>query len=202
MNKNTLFLIIAVLLLASCKSSKNAEVKTVLPGVETILPDSTIVVNPAEGDADDFTARIHVSIAMNGQNISTRGTLRMRKGEVVQLSLLDPFLNMTEVGRLEISPENFLLINRIDNEYILATYDELNALTQMSPALSFSLIEEYFWREAQRTDTDSFSYSIGGMSLDLRLSDKGNSSKWDAHTKPSSRYKQVDIQKIAKSLKQ
>lgn len=201
MNRSLIFIIISALVLASCKSSKHVGVKTPEQVVQTIQPDTTTVITPAEeGDASNFNARIHVNVELRGQNISTRGNLRMRKDEVIQISLLDPFLNITEVGRLEISPDNVLLINRIHNEYVIATYDELNTLAHISPALSFPLIQDYFWREAQRTDTDSFSYDIAGLSIDLRLSDKGSSTKWEPHTTPSSKYRQVGIQQLIQSL--
>ena len=117
----------------------------------------------------------------------------MRLGEVIQVSLLDPILGITEVARMEISPTATLLIDRYNKRYVIMTYDDINSMAQQE--LSYNAIEYHFWQQALRTDTDELQFTIptGSKTIDLnlRLSGKNNNSKWDAHTIPSNKYQQV-----------
>ena len=193
-------LILAALtvLFAACRSSKNASSPDT-PTQPTTQPTTTLPPAAATPSAatlttdSNFTAKIRASVKVENQHISTSGTLRMRLGEVIQVSLLDPILGITEVARMEISPTATLLIDRYNKRYVIMTYDDINSMAQQE--LSYNAIEYHFWQQALRTDTDELQFTIptGSKTIDLnlRLSGKNNNSKWDAHTIPSNKYQQV-----------
>ena len=191
-----------VLSLASCHSSKKATER-----VESNVtkPTETIVTTPADrptksiAAGTNFTSKVKVTITQNDKSISTSGALRMRYDDVIQITLVDPFLGITEVGRMELSPDSVLIIDRINKRYVSTRYDEFDVLKKNS--IDFQTIQEYFWREAE--SSNNLSYSMPAktpIKLDLKLSDKGSASSWNAHTEVSSKYSKTDANKLFSSL--
>lgn len=191
-----------VLSLASCRSSKKA-----LGSEETNVtkPTETVVTTPADKPTKsmeagtNFTSKVRISITQDDKTLSTTGTLRMRYDDVIQITLVDPFVGITEVGRMELSPDGVLIIDRINKRYVNSKYDELDVLKNNS--IDFQTVQEYFWREAQ--NSDELSYSMPAkkpIRLDLKLSDKKNASSWNAHTEVSDKYSKTDANKLFNSL--
>ena len=201
--KKLLFLCI-IILLASCRSSKKATSKT----DDITQPSTTITPTPKDVDNDvplmvadgtNFTSKVKVNITQGDKKISTTGTLRMRYGDVIQLTLVDPLVGIAELGRLELSPEKMLIIDRINKRYVDTPYDEFAAFR--SNGVDFATIQDFFWKEAQRSD--KLSYTIPAktdIKLDLTLSGKGNASNWSAHTTVSDKYTKTDANKLFSSL--
>ena len=129
-----LFLVL-MLALASCRSSKRG-----MKEQEDKTQPTITITTPAEKEkkqqeekqgavaGTNFTARVRVTVTQGDKNVTTNGALRMRYDEVIQITLVDPLLGVAEVGRLEISPDNILVIDRINRRYVSASYDEFAAL--------------------------------------------------------------------------
>lgn len=140
---NLLFLSV-LLLLASCHGSRQVQ------------SPASVTADPAVQKADLYkkqvaatavtaralTARIKMDINAAGRNVSVGGSLRMKRDEVIQLSLT--FLGM-EVGRMEFSPENVLIVDRINTQFVRATYDQVSFLQQAG--LDFYALQSLFWNE-------------------------------------------------------
>lgn len=206
MKYKILIIIALTVMLASCKTSKHKK-DNAQPPVPTETQGQPNMSTNADGTTsmlqENLTAKVFVTINMKGKSVSTRGTLRMHWNDVIQIALLDPFLGVMEAGRLEISSDNILLIDRINKQYVRTTYNEINELAQSPVKLQFADIQNLFWREAMRTDTNEFSYEIDkkrGVSIKLALSDKGSIDKWETHSTPSSSYRQVSPQELLQSL--
>lgn len=198
------FSALTAIALSSCHSSKHAADNTVNPTSATTVAGtpsaSSYDISTLTNDSN-FTSRIHATMTFNGQSLSTSGHLRMRRGDVIQVSLLDPIIGITEVGRLEISPDMVLLIDRYNKRYVLMTYDEINALSRQQ--LSYPQVEYLFWQQALQAGKDEVKFQIPTskpIALSLRLSKRGNDAKWDAHTTPSERYTQVSAEELMKGI--
>ncbi|MBR1889741.1 MAG: DUF4292 domain-containing protein [Alloprevotella sp.] len=89
--------------------------------------------------AECQTARVSVNLSQGQKNISCSGTLRMKRDDVVQLSLT--FLGV-EVGRLECTPTDVLLIDRINKQYIRAPYSDVDFLA--AAGLDFYALQSLF----------------------------------------------------------
>lgn len=195
--------VLAAAFLVGCRSSKNASTQPVEPQTQAAEAEQ-----PSTGNArslttqTNLTAHVKVRLSFDGSDIGTGGTLRMRMGEVIQLSINDPFLGISEVGRMEIDPYNILVIDRYNKRYVTMSYDELNRYARRQ--LDYETIEYYFWQQALRDDTDElqFQFPVGSknVGLNLRLSGKNNKSDWDAHTTPPDRYDRVSANELFKSL--
>lgn len=201
------FVLLCVMVLASCRSSKKGmkeqQRDTVQPTVTITTSDEKkeTLQEEQQGIAKgaNFTSRVRVTVTRGEKTITTNGTLRMRHGEVIQIILVDPLLGVAEVGRLEISPDNILVIDRINRRYVSTTYDEFAALKTRN--ITFSAIQEIFWSEAQKSD--ALSYTLPAktpIKLDLKISDRGSNANWTPHTSVSDRYVKTDANQLFNSL--
>ena len=200
-----------MLMLASCHSSKKAlktdKTNPVTMTTTTTTPSTKTNKDKKDPDLDkmkiavgtNFTSKVRVTITQEGKDVTTNGNLRMRYGDVIQLTLVDPLLGVAEIGRLELSPDKVLIIDRVNRRYVDTTYDEFSALKSRN--IDFNTIQEFFWQEAK--NGDKFAYTIPAkrdIKLDLRLSNKGNNANWDAHTAVSGKYTKTDANKLFSSM--
>lgn len=137
---------------------------------------STAIVNRANAQKQSLpclTARVGVEISQGQKNISCSGTLRMKRDEVVQLSLS---LLGFEVGRLECTPTEVLLIDRVNKQYIRAPYSEVDFLQAAGLdfyALQALLRAELFVPGSRNTEEQAsrFKTSDAGNHTMLSLTD-------------------------------
>lgn len=207
----SLFSFLLVLTLASCHSSKKAmkDKSDKTKPTTTITTPTTSTKKPDRQEPDlnkmkvavgtNFTSKVRVTITQEGKDVTTSGNLRMRYGDVIQLTLVDPLLGIAEIGRLELSPDKVLIIDRVNKRYVDTNYEEFSALKSRN--IDFNTIQEFFWQEAKKGD--KFAYTIPAkkdIKLDLRLSDKGCNANWDAHTAVSGKYTKTDANKLFGSI--
>lgn len=124
---------------------------------------------------ETLTARLGVSVKIGGKSLSCNGILRMKRDDVVQLSLTLPLIG-TEVGRLECTPTEVLLIDRFNKQYISGTYADVSFLAQTG--LDFYSFQSMLWDElfvpGERNVADAlsrFRMSESGQHTSLLLSD-------------------------------
>mgnify|MGYP003288698596 CR=1 FL=1 len=133
-----------LLALASCQTSRQAEQsfdknvhsnETAAELYKKKVADNIVPVQT-------LTARIKMDIDAGLKELSVNGTLRMKRNDVVQLSLT--FLGM-EVGRLEFTPSDVLVIDRFNKQYVRASYDQIGFLKKAG--LDFYSLQALFWNE-------------------------------------------------------
>ena len=128
------FFVMLMLALASCHSSKKltknkdkTKPTTTITTSEKKNKETTKTNSSKKPDKQDpdlskmktpvgtnFTSKVKMTIPQEGKDVTTNGTLRMRYGDVIQLTLVDPVLGIAEIGRLELSPDNVLIIDRVN----------------------------------------------------------------------------------------
>lgn len=208
--------VMMVMSVASCRSSKKAQKDTdaeVTKPVTTVTvpskpakklsPTEKLLLNVDSTTNKNYTAKVHVSLNMNGKDVSTSGSLKMRWNDVIQISLVDPIIGITEIGRMEFSKGNVLIIDRINKQYMQETYESLASLAKTD--LSYEYVQALFWAESQKPDNDNITYKIPlkkPVTLNLKLSNIGHKDSWEAHTEVSSRYNKVSADQLFKSLTQ
>ena len=89
-----------------------------------------------------ITSKVKVELQGMGKEMSVNGQLRMKRDDVIQLSLT--FLGM-EVGRLEFTPQDVLVIDRMNKQYVRASYSEIGFLKAAN--LDFYSLQSLFWNE-------------------------------------------------------
>ena len=133
-----LFLLV---LLASCRSSKSLT-DTAVKGVDrqTEVYKTKVVAN--EQKEACVTGKLRMDLKALDKDLSVSGQLRMKRDVVVQLSLS---LLGFEVGRLEFTPQDVLVIDRVNKHFVRAPYTEVSFLQQAE--LDFYSLQSLFWNE-------------------------------------------------------
>lgn len=155
--KQILFILIATVCLTACRTAKKAsKLPSPAPGEmpakrPSLKPDRSEaaaayvqqVVQLNNSHAKPcLTANVKVSLSGLGKELSVNGALRMKRDDVVRLSLR--FLGM-EVGIMEFTPQDVLLVDRFHKQYVRASYHEVSFLKQAN--LDFYALQSLFWNE-------------------------------------------------------
>ena len=140
----TVVMIMVILGLAACSSTKHVG-GTDAPKAKAASPAASyakkVLTNTLEVKA--LTAKMKVGLAIGDRNVSLSGNLRMKRGDVIQLSMSFPLVG--EVCRMEFTANEVLVVDRINTRYVRASYDQVDFLR--SANLDFNVLESIFWNE-------------------------------------------------------
>ena len=145
--KATNFLKVAILalplMLASCGSKKKAveETKqTVINSTQTRFLDK--VINNTQ-QARFITSKVKFSVQVGEQDISLTGNLKMKRDSVIRLQLMA--FGFVEAARLEFTKDYVLIMDRINKQYLMAPYKQIDFLR--NSGLNFYTLQALFWNE-------------------------------------------------------
>ncbi len=88
-----------------------------------------------------FSSKIQLTISNGQKDFNVSGTLRMKKDEVIRIQLTP--LGMIEAGRIELTKDYVLFINRLNKEYVKTRYDQVDFLNRNG--LDFYSLQALFW---------------------------------------------------------
>ena len=88
-------------------------------------------------------SKLKFSVTVGDQEISLTGNLRMKRGDVIQLSMTYPLVG--EVCRMEFTASEVLVVDRINVRYVRASYGQIDFLR--SANLDYNALESIFWNE-------------------------------------------------------
>ncbi|MBP3472467.1 MAG: DUF4292 domain-containing protein [Paraprevotella sp.] len=138
-----LWAVTAVLLFASCRSSKTA-VATAPTGTPAATVEKMIVHGaPERLDAAAVTTKVNVEAEADGRKLSVSGNLKMKRGDVIQLSLVA--FGFIEAGRLELTKDYLLVIDRLKKRYVKVAYADVGFLRDAG--ITFDSFQALFWNE-------------------------------------------------------
>lgn len=130
------------LLAVSCRTKKSvSESGMNLSTVSDVAYLRGVVANAPDFDA--FSAKMRLTASYGGENISVGGSIKMKKDEVIQLSLVA--IGIVEAARIEITPKRLLLLDRIGRRYLEVDYDELKFFDDSK--IDFYTLQALFWNE-------------------------------------------------------
>lgn len=167
------FLTVCTLLFASCGHRKGASKDnnaSIIPGAETgALADKAVsVINAQRLTESCITAKASIKLKAAGKDMGVSGTLRMKRDDVIQISLA--FLGLMEVGRMELTQEYFLLVDRMNHQYVRVAYEDVPFLKQSG--IDFHTFQSLFWNElflpgdgGKAPSADQFKQTVSGDSL-------------------------------------
>lgn len=183
--RKILYLLLLVMTLAGCRSSK-----TVVSGV----------AGPASPHYLSSRLQLTIPSGSNG-SITTGGTMKMKSGERVQLSILMPILR-TEIARLEITPDEVLLIDRMNKRYVRASRKELDDI--LPKDARFSKLEKLLLDASLSEGKSELSgKALGIPSLErakIRLYDFSSKEFMIIPAEVSDRYTQVPLSELLNML--
>lgn len=163
---STAIIFATALTLTACGTHKAAvattqtvksESKTIEKDVEKEKIDYLDKVNSNASYQKNIVAGITFTASSNGgKEISVPGQLRMRRDQVIRLSLQMPIIG-TEVGRIEFTPDNVLFVDRIHKEYVKASYSQVSFLKENG--ISFYTLQALFWNRLYLPGKTSVGYT-------------------------------------------
>lgn len=173
--------VLLAVLLVGCKSSK------------------TIVQTP-DVMQQYLSSKFELTIPHGDATFTVNGTMKMKEGEMVQLSLLMPLFR-SEVARIEATPTYLLMVDRMNRRFVKAyQYD----LRDYLPADSYQRLEKMI-KKAAKTDGQA---ALTGEELGIRQLAKARIELYDFSNEPfniepttlSARYRQVTIDEMLQLL--
>lgn len=148
-----LYIALVALTLTACRSSKSA-VKTPDTNTSASTKTTHITNNTAALASVRKVAAMHLSqqgvtastkvrlSGVGGKDLSVNGKLQMKRNNVIRLSLR--FLGM-EVGLMEFTPNDVLVVDRMNKQFVRAKYGDVSFLRQAG--LDFYALQSLFWNE-------------------------------------------------------
>lgn len=181
-----IYLLLILVILAGCKSSKHLS-KT---------PEKKVEVSSY------LASRLQLTIpSKKGGSMTVGGTMKLKTHERVQFSLLMPILR-TEVARIEVTPDEILLVDRMNKRFVRATKEELKSVLPKN--VDFSRLEKMLTNAAlPGGKTELTGKELGFPSLDkakVQLYDFSDKEFSMNPTELTAKYRQVPLEVLVKML--
>ena len=176
-----LTLLLTVLLLVGCKSTKT-------------------VVKVPEVAQQYLSSKLELTMPHGDAVFTVNGTMKMKEGELVQMSLLMPLFR-SEVARIEATPTYLLMVDRMNRRFVKGTqYD----LRDYLPADSYQRLEQLI-KDAAKPGGKT---TLSGEEIGIKQLAKSRIELYDFSDTPfsiepttiSSRYRQVTIEELLQLL--
>lgn len=169
MKKTTKLLWISLLVvmgwvIVSCGSKKAATSGEVdMSGFSEKSYLKAVVGNTSE--FENFSAKMRLNLTYGGENISVGGSIKMKRDEAIQLSLVA--VGIVEAARIEFTPKRLLVLDRIGRRYVEVKYDDLSFFKDSK--VDFYTLQALFWNElflpgvkhVEKDDIYSFQFTRG-----------------------------------------
>ena len=166
-----LTIILLALFVVSCSTTKNAKKADFIEGLSEKEYWENVLSNCGGMEREALTAKMSLALDVSGKTTRVNGTMRIKKGEVIQLSIA-PLLGI-EVARAEISPFGVLVIDRMNKRYVRVSFTELQELANAQ--LDFHTLQAMFLNEIflpgkkDLTSRDLSAFDIELVGRDVRL---------------------------------
>lgn len=143
--KHLLVALVALCLMTACGTTKSAsdgskDKETARTEAAAMAYKKRVAANAQTQTC--ITAHAKINVQGAGKNLSVGGTLKMKRDDVVQLSLT---VLGIEVGRLEFTPQDVLIVDRVNKQYVRARYDQVAFL--QTADLDFYAFQSLLWNE-------------------------------------------------------
>lgn len=141
---------LVVMVMTSCRSSKQTE-KTDISNISIGTMPSNVAAKGSvvekvlanRSDSKTVTAKLGLQLVAGSRDVSIGGSLRMKRDDVIQLSLV--FLGLFDVGCMEFTPDHILVMDRMNHQYIKVNYKEVDFFRESG--LNFQVFQSLFWDE-------------------------------------------------------
>ena len=135
--------VLLALMVASCSTTRTTKKSHFIEGLSGAEYWENLLSNHAGREPEILSAKMSLTLDAGGEKTKVNGTMRIKKGEVIQLSIA-PLLGI-EVARAEISPDGVLVIDRMNKRYVQVSFTELQELSHVK--LDFHTLQALFLNE-------------------------------------------------------
>lgn len=132
------------LLISSCGSKKKAMIESQQTTTAQANNNGFIEKVNSHTQAPMFiTSKVKFSVEFGNQNIGLTGNLRMKRDDVIRLQLMA--FGFVEAARLEFTKDYVLIMDRINKQYLKASYNQIDFLR--NSGINFFTLQALFWNE-------------------------------------------------------
>lgn len=137
-----LYILGAVLLMASCSASRKLAKQPMVGGLSgEAYVEKVLTLSP---EWHSLSAKVALTLDLGGKKTAkVNATLRMMRDKSVRLTVA-PVLGI-EVARLEITPQGVMALDRMNKRYVQLSFEELSGLTHTD--LDFHILQSLFFNE-------------------------------------------------------
>lgn len=135
-------LVVLMAFMASCSSTRRASKMPMVGGLTGVEYVEKVI--SAAPDWTSLSGKTSLELTLgNKEKTRVNASLRIRRGEVIQLSVA-PMLGI-EVARLELTPDGVLLVDRLHKRFVKASFTEVSRLLHVD--LNFHILQSLFMNE-------------------------------------------------------
>jgi len=161
---------VAALMLTACRSQRALTKDTDVADVTFVQQDFLQMVNNRMLATPCVTAKMDFSASLGGQEVTVDGNLKMKRDDVIRIQLVA--YGIMEVGILEFTQEDVLMINRLQKQYVRVDYNDIDFFK--SNGINFFSLQALFWNELfvpgeKYPETDRFLAVPDGSGVKIRL---------------------------------
>lgn len=140
--KQISYIVLLVLILTSCSTSRNTLRNTTIGGLSgTEYMEKVIEWTPSR---DNLTARARIELNVGSSSpMSVNANMRVRRGEIIRFSVA-PILGI-EVARIDITPDKIMAVDRMNKRYVELGFAEISSL--LNTELDFNILQSLILNE-------------------------------------------------------
>ena len=183
-SKTYLLLLLCGLLLASCGTQKHTGKKPVTDPEARVPSWNTCLIQNAKA-----------IVTASGHKISANVTMQTVRDSMLVISVM-PMMGI-EMVRLEATPKEVLIFDKINNKYSRTTFEEVNKL--ITPKLSWTYLQQLCSAELPTGNQKAkleFNTGESGAVFDITYTQRKLNVPVNMKPLSTSKYKLVDITKI------
>jgi hypothetical protein len=134
------------LVLTACGSRKKVVEPVVMTQEMVAKHDFINSVKENAQNTKFLTSKVKFSVEVGQQKLTLTGNLKMKRDDVIRLQLMA--FGFVEAGRIELTKDYVLIMDRINKQYLKAPWMSVDFLR--NSGLNFQVIQALFWNELFR----------------------------------------------------
>ena len=140
------------LVLTACGSKKKAVQEPVpLTTEQKAKADFISSVKDNAQTTKFITSKVKFSVEVGPQKLTLTGNLKMKRDDVIRLQLMA--FGFVEAGRIELTKDYVLIMDRINKQYLKAPWMSVDFLR--NSGLNFNTLQALFWNELFRPNQNT-----------------------------------------------
>lgn len=152
-------------------------------------------------ESNYLSSKVQLTVPHKNATLTVNGTMKLKGGERMQISFLMPILR-TEVARMEVTPDEILLVDRMGKRYVRATRKELKDV--LPKRADFKHLEKLLYAASKPNGKKVLTgKELGIPSLEkgrIELSNFSNKELSVTPTHLSQKYKEVPLEELLEML--
>ena len=159
------------LVFTACGSRKKVvkEEAPITPEMQSKI-DFIARVNDRAQTTKFLTSKVKFSVEVGQQKLTLTGNLKMKRDDVIRLQLMA--FGFVEAGRIELTKDYVLIMDRINKQYLKAPWMSVDFLR--NSGITFSTLQSLFWNELFRPSVVTVEKHATDSIADYNLLDSGD----------------------------